>query len=694
MKHVLSVKEYDPSSIILDGNRFLLGNGHIGYRGTLEEYGKEEMVGLVLAGVYDQYQSSWRENLILPNPFFLRIYENGEEISTRTKAPLKHETNLYFDEAYFTRFSEFESFSIKSRRAVSHDDDSLLLEEIVIVAKKDVELELFYGLDSDLYEAHGPHFSKKSFKESDGLLRFEGRTNEGKRIFVTASYLCSSIKDGSFLDGKKRVHISLKKGEEITLTIVARVDEDEPKDLPNTDFEILFQRSLAQFRKKKFACDVAIEGDEELDFEMAYSIYHVLILGDEKRTRSISARGLSGQTYKGAVFWDTEMFLLPFYVLANPKIAKNLLRYRIKTLPGAKEKAKRLGYQGAYYAWESQDSGLEACRDDNVTDPVTNETIPTYFGTKQIHISADIIYAFLAYIKATGDDSILEEGGEDVIFQAAKFLLDYAKKDEEGYRFLDVIGPDEYHERVDEDAYTSFLTQYCLEEIKKYCDPEKIAFENKSVLDEIRSAKWKRIEAVDGVYPQFKGYFDLAKMPASELRKRISSSKQYWGGPNGIATKTQVIKQADVVALMALLPDCFDKETKKKNFDYYLPLTEHGSSLSASMHSLLGVQIGEKEIAYRFMRDSSSLDLKGSKKEFAGGVYIGGTHPAANAGAYLSLVYGFLGLKEIDGEFVCKPNLPSHVSSIRMHVCSKNKIFAIEAFADGNWNIKEVSPLW
>ena len=159
MKRELVVTAYRKEDIVLDGNRFLLANGHLGYRGTLEEYGKEELVSLTIAGVYDQYQDQWRENLSLPNPFYFKAHHEGKEISVLAEEPLSHKTNLDIAKAVYQRESEFEELSISSTRFVSHDDDALLGERIEVVAKQSGTYRFRYGLSTDIYEIHGPHFA-------------------------------------------------------------------------------------------------------------------------------------------------------------------------------------------------------------------------------------------------------------------------------------------------------------------------------------------------------------------------------------------------------------------------------------------------------------------------------------------------------------------------------------------------------
>lgn len=691
MKTMYSRFDYSPKDVIQDGNRFLLGNGHLGYRGTLEEYGKNEMVALVIAGVYDQFGDAWRENLALPNPFFFKAYHEGEELSVLMKAPSAHEQHLNIKEGVFTRKTRFLEAEIRSERILSHDDDCVLFCHIELQAEREGSYRLVYGMDLDIYEIHGPHFASKEIETKGDVILFHGRTNEGKSMHVSASYACSCSQmtcEGGFFE----TDVYLEAGEHAYVEIIARVDEDVPMPLPRRSYAELRAASIAAMRRKWARCEVRIEGDEELDFELAYSMYHCLILGDENRTRSIAARGVSGQTYKGAIFWDTEIFLLPFFVLANPKIARNILRYRIHTLPGAKRKAKSLGYEGAFYAWESQDSGDEACRSDNVTDPKTGEPVITYFGTKQIHISADIAYAFDRYVQATGDTSLLEEGGEEVLFEIARFFLSYAEIDEEGlYHIRDVIGPDEYHERVDDEVFTLFMAERVMAIMERYVNPEHLDSSERDIYEHCRTAKWASAACKDGVYAEFAGYFDLEDIDVDSLRKRVVDPKEYWGGKNGIATKTQVIKQADVVSLLALCPEDFDLPTCRKNYEYYFSRTEHGSSLSASMHCLLGVKLGRLEEAYLFLRSSSGIDLRGAEKLFAGGVYIGGTHPAANAGAYLGVIFGFLGVTIRPEGLSLDIHLPSHIQSVTFHYVKDDKIYEMTAHQDGRSSCREVT---
>lgn len=643
MSLVLKSCAYVREQIVNEGNRFLLGNGHLGYRGTYEECGKEDLVALNLLGVYDRRGEEWRESVNMPNPFFVRVRFDGEEVTLRTTNPLSHLVELDLAHARYEREDEFPTHYFHSMRFVSCAEEELLGDRIRIKAKTKGTYQLCFGIDLDIYDIHGPHFRSKEIRYGQGFVHFRGLTNEGKTLYESLSYSLNrgDVEKGEL--GMLHATVSLEEGEEVVLTLLARVSEDRPALLSFPPFGEALRAHESAFEKRFLFSRVLLAGSEEgMQFALDYSIYHLCILGSRRYARGIPARGVSGQVYKGASFWDSEIFLVPFFSLTDPEVAKNLLRYRVKTLHGAQEKAEEFGYQGAFYAWESQDDGREACSKYNVTDPVTNEPIRTYFNEKQIHISADIPYAIETYLSLTGDVGFLEEGAREVLVECAKFFCSYATMGNDGkYHLNDVIGPDEYHERVDDNAFTNYMAANAVKiALSHMPNTHRLVPTFEDFLERIYLPRPNQ----DGVIEQFRGYFSLEKTSVEEVRSRLRNPQDYWGGKFGVATPTQVIKQADVAAMLALLPDAFSPEIKKANYDYYFPLTEHGSSLSASMYGLLALELGNTEESYASFYRSASVDLRDDNKTFAGGVYIGGTHPASAGGAYLCAVYGFAGL--------------------------------------------------
>ena len=667
MKKELVKTGFNKKDIVSFGNMFLLANGRYGYRGTLEEYSSSEMVGLNVLGFYDKYQDKWRESINLPNPFHFILRADNETNSVLTKNCLNHEIKLNIYDGTFERRTEFDKVIISSTRFVSSVRKDLLVTCYKVKAKEITKVEVYFGLDKDIYEINGPHFKEQVFESDVDHTVFKGLTNENKKVTTITKYISSDsfvLSENTYLLFKE-----LKANEEICIFVYSLISQSDEIDVQVLDeavelgYNNLLKEHISFFRKKWDIARVIID-DEAAQFELDYSIYHLLILEDEKSTKSIPARGLSGQTYKGAIFWDTEIFILPFFTLTNPKFAKNLLLYRINTLKGAMSKAKGFGYEGAFYAWESQDDGLEQCSKYNVTDPITNEPIRTYFDEKQIHISADIVLAIDYYIQYTGDISILFDGGFELIYQVAKFYISRATLRNGQYHFDDVIGPDEYHERINDNAFTNYGAHYAIECAIKY-GTDDVKEELKPFLKKIYLPQPNE----KGIIEQFDGYFALNDVGPNEVKSMVKNEKEYLGI---YASQTKTIKQADVVSLLVLFRK---QEFMKENYEYYLPYTEHGSSLSSSMYSILASKIGKVEEAYQMFRKSSSIDLGTNQKMYAGGIYIGGTHPASNAGAYLSVIFGFAGLSLFEEKPLINQQLPHEIKKIEFKFYFRNKLY-------------------
>ncbi len=677
MKKILTKNGFNQKDIVSFGNMFLLANGRYGYRGTLEEFDKTDMVGLNVLGLYDRYQDKWRESINLPNPLHYIPCFNGKEYKIDENNYINHHLKLDIFKATLSRYSEYDNLIISSKRFLSSVNKNLLVHRYILKAKEDGQYKIFFNVDTDIYEINGPHFRKKELKYDNGFFIFTGKTNEGKIVKTYTKY----VSNETIIINKNQCYVSkrLQKGHEIcvfTYSYIALGDEDAVNEINNaivTGFEELEMEHSLNFEKKWETARVEID-DEEAQFELDYSLYHLLILEDKESYHSIPARGLSGQTYKGAVFWDTEAFILPFFTLSNPSFARNLLMYRINTLKGAKKKARSFNYQGAFYAWESQDDGTEQCSKYNVTDPITNEPLRTYFDEKQIHISADIVIAFDRYINFTGDYSILLDGGINVIYECVKFYISRATFRNNQYHFDDVMGPDEYHDGVNDNAFTNYSIYQSMNILIKYYQYTN-TIKNPISLKKIKKFKdliYLPKPNKKGIIEQFDGYFKMKDIHPEEVKNMRKNDKEYLGF---IASKTKTIKQADVISLLVMLPELgFDKYFKA-NYDYYLPYTEHGSSLSSSMYSIMASKIDDNDVSYRLFRKSSGIDLGTDQKMYAGGIYIGGTHPASNAGAYLSVIFGFLGMRLNDDKISFDIHLPKQIKNIKFKFYLKGRLY-------------------
>ena len=364
------------------------------------------------------------------------------------------------------------------------------------------------------------------------------------------------------------------------------------------------------------------------------------------------------------------------YLYTDAQTAKNILKYRYDTLDGARRKARALGFKGAYYAWISGKTGDELCPDFFFKDVLTGRPIRNHFNDWQIHITPDIVFSVWKYFQITNDEQFLIDYGAEVILESARFLssrvvyLPTRKR----YELWKIQGPDEYHENIENNAFTNYQTKYALDVASKMIEflNEKYPDNLRSVLDKIdmNDTEIKLFQDIakkiflpqpneKGVIEQFNGYFNLESItPAEKIKDRLIKKDEYYGWPNGIAVFTQAIKQADVIQLITMHPELFSEEIKRANYDYYEPRTLHFSSLSPSIYSISAAQIGYVEEALKKFRKSISIDLNNTNDPVSGGTFIGGIHTAAAGAAWQMVVNGFTGFEVFDGKLYLNPQLP------------------------------------
>ncbi|HEY7579356.1 MAG TPA: HAD-IA family hydrolase [Acetobacteraceae bacterium] len=427
----------------------------------------------------------------------------------------------------------------------------------------------------------------------------------------------------------------------------------------------------AAWKERWDASDVVIEGDDEVQQALRFAVYHLTSAANpEDEHVSVGARGLTGDAYFGHVFWDTETYLLPFYIAVWPEAARAMLMYRYHTLPGAREKAAAMGYKGALYAWESADTGEETTPD-RVVGP-DGAMIDILTGRMEHHIGADIAYAVWQYWRATGDDGFFTDAGAEIVLETARFWASRAMPEADGKRHIrHAIGPDEYHEDVDDNAFTNVMARWnvargleTIEVMRARWPHRAAALCRRLALDEAEIAEWRDaagcivtgLDPATGLYEQFAGYHKLEPIDLSLYADRKVPIDVVIGRER--TQRSQVVKQADVVALLALLPEEFPGKAAQTNFRYYEPRCAHGSSLSAGIHALVAARLGETETALRFLRQAAAADLELDPNS-AGGIRIAGL-----GGLWQAIVIGFAGL-ELGGDAIAlTPRLPSEWRSM------------------------------
>ncbi len=435
-------------------------------------------------------------------------------------------------------------------------------------------------------------------------------------------------------------------------------------------------------------CDVEIAGDELAQRAVRFNLYHLLIAAPYHTDRaSIPAKALSGFGYRGHVFWDTDVFMLPFFAFTLPEVARNLLLYRYHTLPGARENARARGYAGARYAWESADDGREVTP--RWVPAESGEPIPILCGELEQHISADVAYAVWHYWRATGDDGFMRDHGVEILLATAAFWARLVERGLNGrYEIRGVMGPDEYHERVDNNAFTNAMARWNIEAALEALNwlrrsyPEK-AEELEKVLGlrEEEIARWREVaqrmyvpqDPASGLIEQFDGFFDLKEVDLAELGHRTRSLQAILGREG--VQRAQVLKQPDVLMLLYLLRDRYDARTVRANWDYYEPRTDHafGSSLGPAIHAALACEVGEPEEAYRHFLRAALVDLEDLRGNTADGV-----HAASAGGVWQAVVFGFAGLQLTPTGPVAQPRLPKHWQRLRFSIRYRGRTYRFD----------------
>ncbi|ACL62778.1 glycoside hydrolase family 65 protein [Methylobacterium nodulans] len=453
----------------------------------------------------------------------------------------------------------------------------------------------------------------------------------------------------------------------------------------------LIARHEAAWAGRWHCSDVRVEGDPAAQAALRFAIFHLNgAVNPSDPQVSVAARALTGDDYRGHVFWDTEIFLLPFYTLTWPEAARTLLMYRFRTLDAARAKAAAMGWRGALYAWESADIGDEVTPKQTVGPD--RKILDILCGSQEQHISADVAYAVWQYWRATEDETFLREAGAEIILETARFWAARAEPEADGLRHIrGIIGPDEYHEAVDDNAFTNMMARWNIERgldvaalLQELWPETWDGLSERLGLDEPELIQWREaaqtivtgFDPATGLFEQFAGFSALEEIDLAAYSGRSVPMDVVLGRER--TQLTQVIKQADVVALLALLPEVFAGRAAETNFDHYEPRCGHGSSLSRAMHGIAAARLGRSETALQYFRQSAAIDLADTHVAISGGIHI-----AALGGVWLIAIFGIAGLSLRPDGLAFDPQLPEAWRSLefRLHWRGRHLIVTIDPAA-------------
>lgn len=436
--------------------------------------------------------------------------------------------------------------------------------------------------------------------------------------------------------------------------------------------------SLAQLWQN---ADLAIEGDPATEQALRFNLFHVFQSSSRDGRSSTAAKGLTGEGYEGHYFWDAEAFMLPAMVAVAPHLARSMLMYRHATLDRARQHAREMNHaRGALYAWRT----------------ISGDECSAYFpsGSAQYHINAAVAWAIRHYVDATGDDAFLRDAGAEMLIETARIWLDighFNARRGGAFCIHDVTGPDEYTALVDNNHYTNRMAQRHLRDAAAVAHwlaetaPDAYAeLARRLGLELFEIMQWQRAaelmylaeDAELGIFPQDDTFLDKPRMPAraSGEGKRPLLLELH---PLTIY-RHQVCKQADTLLSLVLAGDDVTLAAKRRNFDYYEGVTVHDSTLSASTFGVLAAEVGETDKAWRYFQDTLRVDLDDLHGNAAHGL-----HMAAMAGSWLSLTWGYGGMRVIDGELTLHPQLPEAWHRYRFGVAWKQAHLRVEVDSVG-----------
>ncbi len=713
---------------------FCQGNGYMGQRAALEEEYVGQTRGLFVNGTFHRFDESEVTELPnLPDMTNIRFTVNGARFSLDTGRVISYRRYLHLKTGELIRTVEWETpegsrLRFDFRRFVSLHNEHLMGAQVSVTPLNgSVTLKVESGINGRMTNTGSQHFCEGEKRIYDNtilemMVRAQGSDvscclHAGHRLLLDGQsfnptvmpvidrrYLGlrfdAALEQNQTLTLEKIccVHTSRDQAYESAAEVAVPLMKEAGKSLVTTSmregYDALFDASRHALDDFWRESDIRVDSSRDYDqLALRFAIYHLNIMVNKKDSRvGIGAKALTGEGYKGHSFWDTEIFLLPCYTLTRPETAKTLLTYRYKGLLGARRKARENGCQGAMYPWEAAwiDDG-EVTPLWGAADVVTGLPLPILTGILEQHITADVAYAVWQYFTATGDQEFMDRCGYEIILETARFWLSRVTWDEKKNAFviLDVIGPDEYKEHVDNNAYTNYMAHYNMRLALSVMDElEERGGEVYSRLSSIIPFAESRAsirKAADQLYlpqpddtskivPQIDGYFDLEPLDLDKYKKSSVVGTIYHDYNMEQIGKMQVSKQADLLVLMLLLSEQFSMDIIEKNFVYYEERTLHDSSLSKSTHCVLACDLGKMDIAWHFFSGACDIDLGPVMTTSDMGI-----HSASMGGIWQCAVYGFGGVRLQGGILHIAPRLPKGWEKLSFPLCYKGQKLFVTA---------------
>jgi trehalose/maltose hydrolase-like predicted phosphorylase len=414
--------------------------------------------------------------------------------------------------------------------------------------------------------------------------------------------------------------------------------------------DALYRAHREAWARRWADADIGITGDAELQRNVRYAMFQLMGAVGITGEAALGARGLSGDGYRGHVFWDSDVFVLPFLAATCPAAARAMLEYRVRRLGAALEQAREQGRDGAKFPWESASSGREVTP--SVVIGPRGERVRVRTGEMEDHIVADVAWAACRYADWTADEDFRRGPLMQLLVETARYWTSRIECDPDGAAHIrHVIGPDEYHEDVDDNAFTNLLARWNLRTAAKLAG---------AACDEREVRRWLALvdAIVDGLHPhtrvyeQFAGFSRLEPFPLRAIYGPAPLAADSVIGFERIGA-LQVVKQADVLMLHHMVPDEVAPDSLNANLDRYLPITAHGSSLSPAVHASLLARASRYVEALELLKLAARIDI-----DDVSGSTAHGLHVATMGGVWLALIEGFAGIRADGDGLSIRPHIP------------------------------------
>ncbi|MFC4031132.1 glycoside hydrolase family 65 protein [Streptomyces polygonati] len=696
---------------------FALSNGHIGWRGNLDEGEPNGLPGSYLNGLFERhplpygesgygYPESGQTVINVTNGKVIRLLVDDEPFDLRYGTIRHHVRELDLRAGVLRRSCEWVSpagraVRVRSTRVVSFQQRAVAAISYEVEPLEDqVRLVLQSELiaNEEIPRVAG---DPRVAAALESPLQAEENSASGTRLRLVHSTQRSKLRVATAADHRVEgpehtTKISSESSDDVSrLTVTAVLDTGQKLRLEKfVAYGWSATRSLPALRDQADAAlvgaldtgwqglldqqreylddfweraDVEVDGDTEIQQAVRFGLFHVLQAGARAEERAIPAKGLTGSGYDGHTFWDAETFVLPLLTFTSPRAASEVLRWRCNTLPVARERASQLGLSGAAFPWRT----------------INGDEASSYWpaGTAAFHVNADIADAVVRYVAATGDDAFEKDTGLQLLVETARLWRSLGHHDHAGAFHIDgVTGPDEYSAIADDNAYTNLMAQSNLvaaadaaERHPRHAAELGVTAEETAAWRDAAAAMTVPYNADLGVHEQSAGFtrHQVWNFTATDSEDNYPLLLHY---PYFDLYRKQVVKQADLVLAMYLRGDAFTLEEKARNFAYYEPLTVRDSSLSAYCQSVVAAEVGHLQLAHDYLGESAMMDLEDLENNARDGLHI-----AALAGTWTALVAGLGGMRLFDGDSIrFSPRLPDALSRVAFRLLFRGRRLRVE----------------